>query len=115
MRRVLIALGLSLVMPMLAPCQTAPRVAIRAGKLIDGKSEKPLENVLIGIEGDRIASVVAGGAAPAAFAFIDLSQSTLFPGFMHTHTPLLPTCSPTPPATTRTHSATPHPYPPTPP
>jgi len=38
------------------------RVAIRAGKLIDGKSEKPLENVLIVTEGDRSRPLRLAGA-----------------------------------------------------
>src|SRR6267154_1744526 len=89
MRRFLIAFGLSLVMPMLALCQTPHRIAIRAGKLIDGKSEKPIENVLIVIEGDRIVSVVAGGSAPAGVDLIDLSNATVLPGFVDTHTHVL--------------------------
>src|SRR5258708_973864 len=89
MRRFLIAFGLSLVMPMLALCQTPHRIAIRAGKLIDGKSEKPIENVLIVIEGDRIVSVVAGGSAPAGVDLIDLSKATVLPGFIDTHTHIL--------------------------
>src|SRR2546422_2588213 len=76
-------------MSMLAVCQTPHRVAIRAGKLIDGKSDKPLENVLIVIEGDKIASVVAGGSAPAGADLIDLSKATVLPGFMDVHTHVL--------------------------
>src|SRR5467141_3024985 len=87
--RLLIAFGLSLVMSMLALCQTPHRVAILAGKLIDGKSGKPLENVLIVIEGDKIASVVAGGSAPAGVEVIDLSKATVLPGFIDTHTHVL--------------------------
>src|SRR3984893_5089513 len=86
MRRLLIAIGLSLVLSMLALCQTPHRVAILAGRLIDGKSDKPLENVLIVIEGDKIASVVAGGSAPAGVDVIDLSKATVLPGFIDTHT-----------------------------
>ncbi len=89
MRRILIALGLCLVIPMLAPCQKPHRVAIRAGKLIDGKSEKPFENALIVIESDRIVSVVAGGSAPAGVDVIDLSKATVLPGFIDTHTHVL--------------------------
>src|SRR5437016_3026137 len=89
MRRLLIAFGLSLVMSMFALCQTPHRVAILAGKLIDGKSDKPLEKVLIVIEGDKIASVVAGGSAPAGVEVIDLSKATVLPGFIDTHTHVL--------------------------
>ncbi len=47
MHRAFIAFGFSIAMPTLAFCQTSHRVAIRAGHLIDGKSDKPLENALI--------------------------------------------------------------------
>src|SRR6266705_5288072 len=89
MRRLLIAFGLSLLMPTLAFCQTSHRVAIRAGHLIDGKSEKPVENALIVIEGDKIVSVTAGGSAPAGVEVIDLSKATVLPGFINTHTHVL--------------------------
>src|SRR6266851_490795 len=89
LRRHLIAFALSFTIPLVASSQTPHRVAIRAGKLIDGKSEKPLENVLIVIEGDRIASVVAGGSAPAGVEVIDLSKATVMPGFIDTHTHVL--------------------------
>ncbi len=65
------------------------RIAIRAGHLIDGKNDKPLENALIVIEGDKIVSVVAGGAAAAGVELIDLSKSTVLPGFIDLHTHVL--------------------------
>jgi imidazolonepropionase-like amidohydrolase len=89
MRRLLIAVVLSFVIPVTAFCQTPHRVAIRAGKLIDGKSEKPVENALIVVEGDRIASVTPGGSAPAGVEVIDLSKATVLPGFIDTHTHVL--------------------------
>jgi imidazolonepropionase-like amidohydrolase len=65
------------------------RVAIRAGRLIDGKSDTPIGNALILIDGDKIVSVTPGGTAPAGVEVIDLSQSTVLPGFMDTHTHIL--------------------------
>jgi imidazolonepropionase-like amidohydrolase len=65
------------------------KVAIRAGRLIDGKSETPMANALILIEGDKILSVTPGGSAPAGVQLIDLSRATVLPGFVDTHTHIL--------------------------
>jgi len=65
------------------------KIAIRAGRLIDGKSDTPIANALILIEGDKIVSVTPGGTAPRGVDVIDLSQSTVLPGFMDTHTHIL--------------------------
>jgi imidazolonepropionase-like amidohydrolase len=89
MRRLALTIGLCLGMPLLAFCQTPHRLAIRAGRLIDGKSERPIENALILIEGDKIVSVAAGGNAPAGMELIDLSKATVLPGFIDTHTHVL--------------------------
>ena len=67
----------------------AKRIAIRAGRLIDGKADTALTNVLIVIEGDQIVSVGVGDTAPAGVPLIDLSSATVLPGFVDTHTHLL--------------------------
>jgi len=67
----------------------AKKIAIRAGRLIDGKSDTPITNALIVIEGDRIASVTAGGTAPAGIELIDLSKATVLPGLADVHTHVL--------------------------
>ncbi len=62
------------------------RIAIRAGRLIDGKSDKPILNALIVVEGGRIVSVTANGTLSAddknssRTEVIDLSHSTVLAG-----------------------------------
>jgi imidazolonepropionase-like amidohydrolase len=68
---------------------TAKRIAIRAGHVIDGKSDKTLDNVLILIDGDKIASVTPGGSPATGTQIIDLSKSTVLPGFIDLHTHVL--------------------------
>jgi imidazolonepropionase-like amidohydrolase len=65
------------------------RIAIRAGHLVDGKNDKVLDNALIVIEDDKIVFVTPGGAPPAGVELIDLSKSTVMPGFIDLHTHVL--------------------------
>ncbi len=72
------------------PNTAAPKsIAIRAGKLVDGKSDTPIVNALIVIMDDKIISVTPGGAAPAGVELIDLSKATVLPGFVDAHTHVL--------------------------
>ncbi|HUL32489.1 MAG TPA: amidohydrolase family protein [Candidatus Eisenbacteria bacterium] len=62
---------------------------IRAGTLIDGKSETPRKNQLIFVRGERIEKVVdASAAIPAGATIIDFSNATVLPGLIDSHTHL---------------------------
>ena len=69
--------------------QAPKQIAVRAGKLIDGKGGLPIANALIVIEGGKIVSVTAGGTPPAGAEVVDLSRATVLPGFADVHTHIL--------------------------
>jgi imidazolonepropionase-like amidohydrolase len=71
------------------PAAPAKKIAIRAGHLIDGKSDKPIDNAMILIEGDTIVSLASRSDVPAGVEVIDLSKYTVLPGFIDTHTHVL--------------------------
>jgi len=66
----------------------APSVTvIRAGTLLDGKSDTPRHNQVIVIKGNRIESVGDASAQISAGAtVIDLSKATVLPGLIDSHT-----------------------------
>jgi imidazolonepropionase-like amidohydrolase len=63
------------------------RVAIKAGRLLDVKAGTVASDVVIVVEGDRIASV--GGAAPTGVPLIDLAGLTVLPGLIDAHDHIL--------------------------
>jgi imidazolonepropionase-like amidohydrolase len=71
-----------------APQASTAVTVIRAGTLIDGKSDQPRHNQVIIIRGDRIASVADASheETPAAATIIDLSHATVLPGLTDSHT-----------------------------
>ena len=89
MHRILALVISCFLLPIVAAGQAPTRIAIRAGKLIDGRNEKPLETPLILVEGDKIVSITAGGSAPPGVEVVDLANATVLPGFIDVHTHLL--------------------------
>src|SRR5437899_4473697 len=91
MRYMLAAIStIALVAASLAQAPAAPPpavVVIRAGTLIDGKSDQPRHDQVIIIRGDRIESVSdASSTKPPAATVIDLSKATVLPGLIDSHT-----------------------------
>ena len=67
----------------------APSVTvIRAGVLIDGKSDQPRRDQVIVVRGNHIESISDAAAAkiPAGATTIDLSHATVLPGLIDSHT-----------------------------
>ena len=63
-------------------------IAIRCGKLIDGKSNNPISNAIILIDGERIRAVGRDVPIPAGAQIVDLGKATVLPGLIDTHTHL---------------------------
>jgi imidazolonepropionase-like amidohydrolase len=71
--------------------QTTPPplvTVIRAGMLIDGRSDQPRRDQVIVVRGNRIESVSDAATAkiPAGASTIDLSRATVLPGLIDSHT-----------------------------
>jgi imidazolonepropionase-like amidohydrolase len=64
-------------------------VAVRCGRLIDGKTDEVLKDAVVLVAGERIQAVGAGLAVPADATVIDLGRSTCLPGLIDNHTHLL--------------------------
>jgi imidazolonepropionase-like amidohydrolase len=73
-----------------SPAQSASAqvTVIRAGTLIDGKSDKPRHDQVIVVRGNKIESVsdAAGAKIPSGAQVIDLSTQTVLPGLIDSHT-----------------------------
>ncbi|MDD5541784.1 MAG: amidohydrolase family protein [Acidobacteriia bacterium] len=80
--------GLVFAGAMFAQTSTSP-VVIKAGRLITGNGQAPLSDVLILVQGNRIAAVGSKIEIPAGARVIDLSGATVMPGLIDAHTHLL--------------------------
>ena len=63
-------------------------IVIRAGMLIDGKSDQPKHDQIVIVRGNRIESVsdAANVKVPAGATVIDRSKATVLPGLIDSHT-----------------------------
>ena len=84
-----VALAASVLSAQAAETPTPRQVALRCGRLIDGKSQAVAENAVVLVEGDRIKQVGPGVAVPAGAEVVDLGRSTCLPGLIDNHTHIL--------------------------
>ncbi len=69
--------------------QNKQTVAIRAERLIDGKSDTVVKDAVVLVVGEKIVAVGSGLAIPVNARVIDLGAATLLPGLIDAHTHLL--------------------------
>src|SRR6266853_814072 len=80
--------AVTVVVPVLSQTMPPAVIVIRAGVLIEGKSDQPRRDQVIVIRGNRIESVSDAATAkiPAGATTIDLSHNTVLPGLIDSHT-----------------------------
>ena len=91
MKKTSVCCLLVFVVCLLVSSASAQTIAIRAGRLIDGYSDKPFENVTVLVEKNRIVSLGKDLAVPENATVIDLGNRTLLPGFIDAHTHIMST------------------------
>jgi imidazolonepropionase-like amidohydrolase len=91
-RSVIFLLCMALGAPIAVAAQEAPaasaapaRIAIHAARLLDVDGGRIIADPLVLVEGERIASVVAGGHAPDGVQVVELGDVTLLPGLIDVH------------------------------
>ena len=88
--RLAIALAALAVLTTTTPAQQPPvppaDTVVHAGRLIDGTSTTVREQVSILVAGERILDVQPGFVRPPGAKVVDLSRSTVMPGFIDSHT-----------------------------
>lgn len=83
------ALLLSFLLPLAlaAQSQSPAKQALKAARLIDGKTDTAVSNVVVVVESGKITAI--GHEVPPGATVIDLGDATLLPGLIDAHTHLL--------------------------
>jgi imidazolonepropionase-like amidohydrolase len=89
MKPLIAIVGLAAILNAQAPAPAL--VAVRAGRLIDGRGGAPIAPAVVLIRGDRIEAVGANLPIPAGARLVDLGSATLLPGLIDLHTHLTST------------------------
>ncbi|MEP7087346.1 MAG: amidohydrolase family protein, partial [Gemmatimonadota bacterium] len=71
-----------------APGAAPKRVVLHAAHVIEPRTGKRIDNAMIVVDGEKITSLTAGGAAPAGVPVLDLGDVTVLPGLIDVHTHL---------------------------
>lgn len=82
---------LILVALLLFPISASPNqtYVIKAGRLIDGRSAEILRNVIVVVQGNKIVALGQNVDIPKDAVLLDLSDKTVLPGFIDTHTHIM--------------------------
>ena len=76
--------------PLLAQTSSPPHlIALRASRLLNGKSGIAIPNAVILLEGEKIVAIGSALTIPPGAEVIDLGDQTLLPGLIDVHTHLL--------------------------
>src|SRR2546425_6096921 len=91
MRRLFWVLGLSVLClsPAARSQQKENWIVIRAGRVIDGVSDRAISNAMVLIRDDRIEKVGTNLEIPPGAAVLDLPNKTVLPGLIDAHTHIL--------------------------
>jgi len=86
-----LALAFGMAAPIAKAADTSAATYVRAGKLLDVRSGKMLNDQVIVIRGDRIERFAASGEVhiPAGATTVDLTHATVLPGLIDCHTHIM--------------------------
>lgn len=76
---------LGLLMPGLSGAESADRILVHAGNLIDRPGERPKTDQTLIVEDGRIVAIEAGFLREEGVEILDLSQKTVLPGLIDSH------------------------------